>query len=254
MNRLENKVTIITGAAQGLGAATVKMFLDEGAKVVATDINEELLNETVKALNSDDVIAVAHDVSSEEGWKNVVEKALEKFGKLDVLVNNAGILLGKNVLEESLEEWNKVLSVSATGAFLGIKTCAPVMGTDGHSSIVNISSVAGLRGGARTGGDAAYNAAKGAERLLTKHCAHALADKRIRVNSIHPGGILTPMVMKMLEMSGATLDQLENPTAPLYPSMSTPEDVAYGIIYLASDESKTVTGAELSIDNGTASF
>lgn len=257
MNRLENKVAIITGAAGGLGLATAKMFLDEGAKVVATDINEALLNESIGAIENENIIAVAHDVTSEEGWKNVVEKTLEKFGKLDVLVNNAGILLGKNVLEETLEEWNKIISVSATGAFLGIKACAPVMGTDGHSSIVNISSFAGLRGGFRSGGDAAYNAAKGAERLLTKHCAHALAEKRIRVNSIHPGGIFTPMVQMMMEQMGLGLEDLEkahDPSQALPPHMALPEDVAYGIIYLASDESRCVTGAELSIDNGMASY
>ena len=140
MNRLENKVAIITGAAQGVGLCAVKMFLDEGAKVVATDIQGEKLFANIEALNNENVVAVQHDVTSEEAWKNVVDTAMEKFGKLDVLVNNAGFIIGKSVEEESLEEWNKVISVSATGAFLGIKTCSAVMGTEGHSSIVNISS------------------------------------------------------------------------------------------------------------------
>ena len=155
MNRLENKVAIITGAAQGVGLCAVKMFLDEGAKVVATDINGEKLFANIEALNNENVIALQLDVSSEEAWKNVVEITIEKFGKLDVLVNNAGLILGKCVEVESLEEWNKVIGVSATGCFLGIKTCSAVMGTEGHSSIINISSTAGLRGGSRTGGDAA---------------------------------------------------------------------------------------------------
>ncbi len=253
MNRLENKVAIITGAAQGVGLCAVKMFLDEGAKVVATDIQEEKLLANIEALNNENVIALPLDVSSEEQWNNVVKKTVEKFGKLDVLVNNAGFIIGKSVETESLEEWNKVIGVSATGCFLGIKTCAAVMGTDGHSSIVNISSTAGLRGGFRTGGDAAYNTAKGGERLLTKHSAHALAAKNIRVNSIHPGAIATDMLKMYLEMDPNCLDA-SKPYAPLAPHYSDPEDIVYGIIYLASDESKTVTGAELCIDNGMAAF
>ena len=253
MNRLENKVAIITGAAQGVGLCAVKMFLDEGAKVVATDINGEKLFANIEALGRDDVIAVQHDVSSEEDWKNVVEKTLEKFGKLDVLVNNAGFILGKSVEVESLEEWNKIIGVSATGCFLGIKTCSAVMGTEGHSSIVNISSGAGLVGGPRTGNDAAYNTAKGGERLLTKHSAHALAYKNLRVNSIHPGSIMTDM-LKMYIENDPNLLEWSKGFCPLAPYYSDPEDIVYGIIYLASDESKTVTGAELAIDNGLSSF
>ena len=253
MNRLENKVAIITGAAQGVGLCAVKMFLDEGAKVVATDIQGEKLFVNIKALNNENVVAVQHDVSSEEDWKKVVDTALEKFGKLDVLVNNAGLILGKSVEVESLEEWNKVIGVSATGCFLGIKTCSAVMGTEGHSSIVNISSGAGLVGGPRTGADAAYNTAKGGERLLTKHSAHALAYKKIRVNSIHPGAIATDMLKMYLEMDPNCMEATKV-HAPLAPHYSDPEDIVYGIIYLASDESKTVTGAELAIDNGLTSY
>ncbi len=253
MNRLENKVAIITGAAQGVGLCAAKMFLSEGAKVVATDINGEKLEKAVAEIDSDNIIAIRHDVSSEEDWKNVVKKAIEKFGKLDVLVNNAGLIYGKSVEEESLDEWNKVIGVSATGCFLGIKTCAAVMGTEGHSSIVNISSAAGLVGGPRTGNDAAYNAAKGGERLLTKHCAQALAAKRIRVNSIHPGAIMTDM-MKMIVSEKPEMLDVNRVYSPLPPHYSDPEDIVYGIIYLASDEAKTVTGAELSIDNGFAAY
>ncbi len=253
MNRLKDKVAIITGAAQGVGLCAVKMFLDEGAKVVATDINGEKLFANIKAIGNDDVIAVQHDVASEDDWKNVVEKTLEKFGKLDVLVNNAGLILGKSVEVESLEEWNKVISVSATGCFLGIKTCSAVMGTEGHSSIVNISSGAGIVGGPRTGSDAAYNTAKGGERLLTKHSAHALAYKNIRVNSIHPGGIMTDM-MKMIVEANPEVLEANKGFSPLAPHYSEPEDIVYGIIYLASDEARTVTGAELAIDNGLTSY
>ncbi len=253
MNRLENKVAIITGAAQGVGLCAAKMFLDEGAKVVATDIQVEKLTENIKALNNENVIALPLDVSSEEQWKDVVEKTLEKFGKLDVLVNNAGYIVGKDVTCETLEEWNKVLSVSATGAFLGIKTCSAVMGTEGHSSIINISSISGIVGGSRTGNDAAYNTAKGGERILTKCSAHTLAKKRIRVNSIHPGGIFTEMSKQVIAANPGLLEE-NSKFAPLYPHLSDPEDIVYGIIYLASDEAKTVTGAELCIDNGFTSY
>lgn len=253
MNRLENKVAIVTGAAQGTGLATVKLFLAEGAKVVATDIQGEKVEESIKAIGSDDVIALKHDVSSEEDWKNVVAKTMEKFGKLDVLVNNAGFSTGKNVEETTLDGWNKVIGVNATGCFLGIKYCSEVMGTEGHSSIVNIASVAGFVGGSRAGCDAAYHAAKGGERILTKHCAHALAYKKIRVNSIHPGGIFTEMARVSMERHPDVLDNIKV-FAPLAPHFSEPEDIAYGILYLASDESRTVTGAELAIDNGYSSY
>lgn len=253
MDRLKGKVAIITGAAAGVGLTAVKMFLDEGAKVVGTDINGELLEKNLSAFDSDRVLWVRQDVSKEEDWKEVIAKTLEKFGKLDVLVNNAGFIVGKSVEEESLEEWNKVIGVSATGAFLGIKLCSAVMGTEGHSAIVNISSAAGLVGGPRTGNDAAYNAAKGGERLLTKHSAQALAYKRIRVNSIHPGGIATEMLKKIISERPEMLDA-NKVFAPLPPHIADPEDIVYGIIFLASDEAKSVTGAELSIDNGFVAY
>lgn len=251
MRRLEGKVAIITGAARGVGQCAAKMFLQDGAKVVATSRKMENLSENLKDVACDDLLLVQHDVSSEEDWNNVVNAAMEKFGKVDVLVNNAGIILGKSVEDETLEEWNKVLATSATGPFLGIQKCSKVMKPG--SSIINMASIAGLRGGARTGNDAAYNAAKGGERLLTKHAAHTLGPKGIRVNSIHPGAILTDMLKMYMEMDpncmNATAEQ-----APLAPHYSTPEDISYLLIFLASDESKSITGAEIAIDNGLSSF
>lgn len=192
-------------------------------------------------------------MSKQEDWEQVVKKTMDKFGHLDVLVNNAGLIIGKSVLDESLEEWNKVIAVSATGAFLGIKTCAKVMGTEGRSSIVNISSGAGLVGGPRTGNDAAYNTAKGGERLLTKHAAHALAQKRIRVNSIHPGAIKTDMLKMYIEMDPHCLDA-NKVFSPLYPYYSEPEDIVNAVLFLASDDARTITGAELAVDNGLTSY
>lgn len=253
MNRLDGKVAIITGAAQGVGLTAVKMFLEAGACVVGTDVNYEKLSANLDVINNDKLFYVKHDVTNEQDWQEVVKSTIDKFGHLDVLVNNAGFIVGKNVLEESLEEWNKVISVSATGAFLGIKTCSQVMGTEGRSSIINISSGAGLVGGPRTGNDAAYNTAKGGERLLTKHSAHALAEKRIRVNSIHPGSIKTDMLEMYLKADPNCLDA-SKAYAPLYPHYSDPEDIVNAILFLASDDSKTITGAELAVDNGLASY
>ena len=151
------------------------------------------------------------------------------------------------------DEWHAVIDVNLNGVYNTCKFVVPMMREQMSGSIINISSTAGLRGGSRTGGDAAYNTAKGGERLLTKHSAHALAAKRIRVNSIHPGAIATDMLKIYLEMDPGILEA-SKPYAPLAPHYSDPEDIVYGIIYLASDESKTVTGAELSIDNGMAAF
>ena len=251
MKRLNGKVAVITGAARGVGLTAVKMFLQEGAKVVATSRKMENLHENLKDVLCDDLLLVQHDVANEEDWNNVVEQAVAKFGKIDVLVNNAGLILGKNIEEETLEEWNKVLSISATGPFLGIQKCSKVM--EPGSSIINISSVAGLLGGPRTGNDAAYNAAKGGERLLTKHAAHVLAPKGIRVNSIHPGAILTDMLKAHLEMFPGALDASKG-MAPLAPHYSTPEQIVYLMIFLASDEAGSITGSEIAIDNGHSSF
>lgn len=251
MKRLEGRVAIITGAARGVGQCAVRMFLNEGAKVVATSRRMENLAENLKDVACDDLLLVKHDVASEEDWNNVVASAMEKFGKVDVLVNNAGIVLGRNVTEETLEEWYKVINTSATGPFLGIQKCSKVMGAG--SSIINISSCAGFSGGALTGNDAAYNTAKGGERLLTKHAAQILGPKGIRVNSVHPGAIKTEMLEEYLKMDPGALD-FTKLHAPLAPHYCTPEEVGYLLIFLASKEASAITGAEIAIDNGMSSF
>lgn len=191
MKRLENKVAIITGAASGMGAAEAQLFAKEGANVVATDIQEEKLQEIVESIKSEggEAVAIKHDVSNKDDWESVVEKAVNSYGQIDILINNAGIggAEGFAKLDEvDLDSWNKFMTVNSTGNFLGVKAVAPEMEKAGKGSIVNTSSIAGLVGGAA---GIQYSASKGANRLMSKTAAIELAPHNIRVNSIHPGFI-----------------------------------------------------------------
>lgn len=249
MPRLDEKVAIITGAASGMGLAALKLFAAEGARVAATDVSEEALQQAVQEVtaNGGKAIACSHDVSSAEDWKHVVDTVLAEWGTVDILVNNAGIAIPKGVLDAELEDWNKVMAVNVTGTWLGIKSVLPTMQAAGHGSIVNVSSIAAIVGGASDGGSAAYSASKGAVRSLTKHTAQWYAKDNVRVNSVHPGPIDTGMTRGY----GLTKESLADPsTVPLPPHAGDAEDIAYGMIYLASDESKFVTGTELVIDGG----
>ena len=248
MGRLAGKVAIVTGAASGQGAAEARLFAQEGAKVVATDMNEALLNEVVAEINakhSDAAIAIKHNVAEEADWIQVVNESVEKFGKVDVLVNNAGISGNIHALEEiTVEEWHKVMNINALGNFLGIKHVVPEMKKVGGGSIVNISSLAGINGyGALT----PYAASKGATRILTKGAANQLGPDKIRVNSVHPGFVDTPMIAQYTSNEEA-YNYLVS-TIPLR-TIAQPEDIAYAVLYLASDESRFVTGEELIIDGG----
>ena len=245
MGRLNGKVAIITGAASGQGSVEAKLFAKEGARVVITGRREEPLQQLIEEIegNGGDAIYIMHDITSEADWKKVVQKTVEVYGSLNILVNNAGIFMAGNAEETTLEDWNKVMGTNATGAFLGMKYVIPEMREAGEGSIINISSVSGIIGF----GAAAYNASKGAIRTLTKNVAVDYAKENIRVNSIHPGVIDTPMTEKMLK-DPDTKAKLEAMT-PL-PRFGKPEDVAYGVLYLASQESSFITGAELVIDGG----
>ena len=249
MNRLKDKVAIVTGAAGGIGLSIASLFYKEGAKVVATDVQAELLESEMNALNAgNNILAMPLDVSSEEGWKIVVQRTMEQFGKIDILVNNAGIVIHKGILETELKDWNKVLSINTTGTFLGIREVIPHMQTNGGGSIVNMSSIAALISGeSGDAGAAAYSASKGAVRSFTKHVAQHFAKYNIRSNSIHPGPIYTP-IMKNVGVDLETAKKLGN--VPLPPHIGEPDDIAYGALYLASDEAKFVTGDELVIDGG----
>ncbi len=245
MGRLDGKVAIITGAGSGQGAVEAKLFAGEGAKVVATDIQLEAVSKVVEEIRESggDAAAFEHNVSSEEDWDKVVGKTVEAYGKLDILVNNAGILINKTAEDTTLEEWNRVMDVNARGTFLGIRRVIPEMRKAGGGSIVNISSIYGILGY----GTAAYNASKGAVRSLTKNVAADFAKDNIRVNSVHPGIIATPMARDAYDdpERKAAVEEM----TPLG-RFGQPEDVAYGVLYLASDESTYMTGAELVLDGG----
>lgn len=249
MGKLAGKVAIITGAAQGLGEALVKRFTEEGAKVVGVDLNEEKLKETV-AKYGDDNLAIKLDVTDDEGWNKVIDATVEKFGKLDVLVNNAAMMSNKGVLDLKPEEYMKVMQVNSLGTFLGIQKSIPKMQENGGGSIVNIASIGGLKSGNADGGDAAYSASKGSVRALTKHVAHNFAKDNIRCSSVYPGGIMTDMLKKVFDENPEMWEQVKR-TSPLPNHIADPEDIANGAVYLASDDAKAVTGTELVIDNGT---
>ncbi|MCI0879724.1 MAG: glucose 1-dehydrogenase [Chloroflexi bacterium] len=245
--RLENKVALISGGARGMGAVEARIFVNEGAKVVIGDILEDEGRRTEAQINESggECIFVRLDVTSEASWQQAVAATVARFGKLDVLVNNAGIFRTEGVLETSEELWDQVMEINAKGVFLGTKHAIPEMRKAGGGSIVNISSVAGLTGGP---GSAAYRASKGAVRLFTKATAIQYAADGIRANSVHPGIIETDMTTPNL-LVDETARQRSAARHPLG-RVGQPQDVAYGVLYLASDESSFVTGSELVIDGG----
>ncbi|HEY0215782.1 MAG TPA: glucose 1-dehydrogenase [Cellulomonas sp.] len=249
MDRLAGKVAIITGAASGMGLAAARLFAREGAHVVAGDVVADVLEKEVAEIQGD-VVAVALDVASADGWAEVVETAVRTFGGVDVLVNNAGVHLAKGILETTPDEWDRVLAINTTGVWLGMRSVIPQMRARGGGSIVNCSSIAGIIGGHADGHGAAYSASKGAVRSLTKHAAQWFAADGIRVNSVHPGAVFTGMAKAAGISSVEDMAKYDDGHTPLAPHAGEPMDIAYGYLYLASDESKFVTGAELVIDGG----
>ena len=248
MGRVDGKVAIISGGARGQGATEAKLLAQEGAKVVIGDIldidGQKIESEIREA--GGEATYVHLDVTREADWVAAVETAVGKYGKLDILVNNAGILIRKSIEDTTEEDWDRIMAVNAKGVFLGTKQAIPAMRSAGGGSIVNISSTAGLVGS--PGGGSAYTATKGAVRLLTKATAVQHAKDGIRCNSVHPGPIDTPMIQDTLN-DPASLE-LRMQRLPMG-RVGTTDDIAYGVLYLASDESSFVTGSELVIDGGT---
>ena len=233
-NRLQGKVAIITGAARGQGANEARRFVAEGARVVVTDLDEN--GQAVADGLGDSARFVRHDVANEDDWKNVIAVAEEAFGKIDILVNNAGVFKPANIVDTTLADFDRHYRVNTLGVFLGIRAVIPAMERGGGGSIINISSIAGMRGWP---GMIAYGG--------TKWAARELAPQRIRVNSIHPGLVDTPMLD---DHDPAALEAFT--AAVPFGRMGSVDDVAEMVIYLASDLSSYVTGAEVVIDGGLA--
>jgi NAD(P)-dependent dehydrogenase (short-subunit alcohol dehydrogenase family) len=247
MAQLNGKAGIITGAASGIGAACARVLAREGARLVVTDV-DQTAGERVAAETGSTFIR--HDVTDEASWPAVVAATVQKFGGLHILVANAGIGIMGPAIDMSLADWRRQMSVNVDGVFLSVKYCIPAMRQSGGGSIVMMSSVAGLRGSA---GLAGYSASKGAVRLFAKSIALECAQARdgIRVNSVHPGVIDTPIWTKLPPGANAPLNPkvIAAAVVPLG-EVGTAEDIANGVLYLASDASRHVTGSELVIDGG----
>jgi len=246
MNRVAGKVAIVTGGASGMGRADAILLAAEGAKVVVADLNEAG-GQAVAGAIGENAVFMRLDVTDEVNWAAVIAETVQRFGRLDILVNNAGMIALGTIVDTDLESWRRINAVNSDGVFLGCKHAIPVMAESGGGSIINMSSVAAIHGQSFV---AAYTASKGAVRALTKNVAMFCKEQKngIRCNSIHPDGVKTPMVVKVaLGKEEATREDIEKVGA--IGNMCEPEDVANMVLYLASDESRFVSGAEMLIDN-----
>jgi NAD(P)-dependent dehydrogenase (short-subunit alcohol dehydrogenase family) len=260
--RVEGKVALVTGAANGIGRSAALMLAREGAKIAATDLQDEkgaaLLRE-LRAMGCEcECEYYHHDVTREDDWLSVVAQVRTRFGRLDVLVNNAGIGLSSSVVDMAFADWKRQMAVNLDGVFLGVKHSLPLMREGGGGSIINVSSIAGIKASPNLSG---YCATKGGVRLFTKSVALECAAARdgVRVNSLHPGITETAIWDTLIgtvedgsnggKERGPTLDKLTERAVPLG-YKAAPDDIANGILWLASDESRYVTGTELVIDGG----
>jgi len=256
MGQVDGKIALVTGGGSGIGRATAQALAGEGARVVVPDIDEAGGRETVASIGAAAVFKI-HDVTDEDRWQAVIGETVAEFGGLHVLVNNAGIGITRSLLETTLEEWRLQQSVNVEGVFLGIKHAIPAIRDSGGGSIVNLSSIAGLKGNGL--GLGCYSATKGAVRLLSKSAALecARAGWQVRVNSVHPGVIDTAIWPKLAEGTALSNDPKAStdPAARAAASvpggkLGRPEDVANAIVFLASDKSSYMTGTEVVVDHG----
>lgn len=246
MRRLEGRVALVTGGASGIGKATVYRLAEEGARVLFTDINDAAGEQVALHLKElgHETMYLHHDVTSQTEWENAVETALTEYGGLDILFNNAGAGGLSPIEDTTLEDWERYIAVDQTSVFLGMKTCAEALKASDHASVVNNSSIFGTSGGFGTSVD--YHAAKGAVRTMTKNVALHWATEGIRVNSVHPGFIATPILDAV---KGTPFEQTMIDLTPLG-RLGRPEEVAAVVAFLASDDSSFMTGAEVYVDGG----
>ena len=248
--RLEGKVALITGGARGMGAAEAKLFSREGAKVVIADVLEDEGRQTEAEINETggDAIFVRLDVTQQSEWDAAISRTIEQFGRLDIVVNNAGIAYRNSIEDTTVEAWDRVMDINAKGVFFGTKAAIAQMKAQGTGgSIVNISSISGNIGQDTV--SAVYNASKGAVRIFTKSAAVQHAADGIRVNTIHPGPIETPMTAEGRANAQRIGEYTVADNTPMG-RYGKPEEVAYGALFLASEESSYVTGSEIIIDGG----
>ena len=256
MGRVQDKVAIITGAASGLGFAAARMLLKEGAKVILTDVNREVLESMQDRLNDfsqSQFQTSFHDVTQEDSWIELINKTENDQGKINILVNSAGISLGADVVSTDFDIWKKVHHVNLDSVFLGCKYAVPIMGKYGHGSIINISSISGIVAGWNT---AAYNSSKAGVRHLSKSVALFCAKKGydVRCNSIHPAFVNTPILDPIKQAFGAEEAVAKLSRQIPMNKIGDTNDVSYAILYLASEESKFMTGSEIVLDGGLSAM
>ncbi len=247
-NRLQNKVALITGGASGIGAAHVRLFAEAGAKVLIGDVQDALGQQTAEEVvrNGGEAVFVHLDVANEDDWKRAVAEAVKRFGALTTLVNNAGIYRKGEVDTETSEGWNRMIAVNQTGVWLGMKAAMPELLKSGNAAIVNVASIYGLIG---SPGSIAYHASKGAVRMMSKSAAVQYARQGVRVNTVYPGVIKTPILGDVPDTMIKALEE----GIPMG-RRGEPEDIAYASLYLCSDEAKYVSGTDIIVDGGSTAI
>ena len=246
MDRLTGRTAIVTGAASGIGKATAHRLASEGANVVITDINDDAGKAVAAELTGQGYSAafMHHDVTKEADWQRVIDDTVAAYSGLDILVNNAGMGDLLDIDAATLADWDRTIAIDQTSIFLGMKLASPHLKASGHGSVINISSIFGISGGFGT--SPAYHAAKGAVRTLTKNVALLWAQQGVRVNSVHPGFIDTPIIS---QTKGTPFEQVMLDMTPMG-RLGKPDEIAAAVAYLASDDASFVTGCELAVDGG----